>query len=122
LAAGCVDAWATPATGKKSRPTWILSALCEPAKLESVQTLLFRETTTFGVRHRPCRRAKLQREHKSVETPFGPIRVKIGRWNGETTTAAPEFEDCAAAADAHGVPLSAVYHAARQAFDQGNST
>lgn len=122
LSAGCLDAWATPIVMKKSRPAWTLSALCELRDVGSVEKLLFAETTTFGIRRRPCRRSRLERRFETVETPFGPIRVKVGRLGGRTVTASPEFDDCAAAADAHHVGVREVQAAAEQAYRRKGCT
>jgi len=87
LAAGCVDAWAAPIVMKKSRPAWTLSALCSEADVAAVEDIFFRETTTFGVRRRHCARRKLDRRHETVETPYGPVRIKLGVLNGRIVTA-----------------------------------
>jgi uncharacterized protein (TIGR00299 family) protein len=116
LAAGCLDAWATPAVAKKSRPAWTLSALCHPADVDAVETIMLAETTTFGVRRRLCQRTTLARRHETVETPFGPIRVKIGCRGETAVTASPEFEDCRSAAEAHHVAVKDVLAAAQAAY------
>lgn len=113
LAGGCLDAWCAPIYMKKSRPAWMLSALCPPADVERIEKLLFAETTTLGVRRRTCARSKLLRRHVTVSTPYGPIRVKVAATvGGAETTATPEFADCAAAAEAHGAPVKEVIAAA----------
>ena len=123
LSAGCLDAWATPAVMKKSRPGWVLSALCSPHDVGEAERLILSETTTFGVRRRTCDRTKLVRCHETVETPYGPIRVKVGRLDGRTMTAAAEFDDCRRAAETHHVPVKEVLAAAealhRRAATQG---
>lgn len=121
LEAGCLDAWATPAVMKKSRPAWILSALCDEAHARAAEDILLRETTTFGVRRRSCHRRKLTRDFVNVETPYGPVRVKLGRDGEEILTAAPEHADCAAAAQSHHVPVREVYLAAQLAWRAGAS-
>ena len=108
LTAGCLDAWASPIVMKKSRPAWMLSVLCDVRDVEAVEKLLFDETTTFGIRRRACRRSKLRRSFQTVETRYGPVRVKIGRHAGRIVTAAPEFDDCLAAAQTHHVPVKEV--------------
>lgn len=116
LAAGCVDAWAAPVVMKKSRPAWQVSALCDERDVAEAERILFAETTTFGVRRRPCRRRKLARRHVTVETPYGPVRVKEGRSDGRLVSASPEWADCAAAADSHHVAAKEVYAAAQAAW------
>lgn len=116
LQAGALDAWATPATMKKSRPGWVLSMLCHPADADAVEAILFKQTPTFGIRRRPWQRSILKREHETVETPFGPVRVKLGRRGGQLLVASPEFADCQAAAACHHVAVREVFDAARAAF------
>lgn len=116
LAAGCLDAWAQPAVMKKSRPAWVITALCEPSDVAAAEEILFRETTTFGVRRRLCGRRKLRRRSETVETPYGPIRLKVGRSGDRDVTASPEFGDCRTAAEAHGVPVREVMAAAQHAY------
>ncbi len=116
LAAGCLDAWATPATGKKSRPAWVLSAVCAPADEHEVERVIFETTTTFGLRKRTCRRSKLKRQHHTVETAYGPIRIKFGTRDGREITASPEMSDCVSAAEAHGVSAREVMSAAMSAY------
>ncbi len=122
LEAGCLDAWATPIVMKKSRPAWTLSALCEMRDVESIENMLFAETTTFGVRRSSRRRSRLERRFETVETSYGPIRVKVGRRGGRAVTASPEFDDCAAVADAHHVPVREVLAAAERAYRQKGRT
>ena len=105
LLAGCFDAWATPAVMKKSRPAWTLSALCAPADEAEAAAIMLRETTTFGLRRRTCRRIKLDRRIETVETRYGPVRVKVGLLEGREVTASPEFEDCRRAAETHHVAV-----------------
>lgn len=118
LAGGCFDAWANPVYTKKNRPAWQVSALCPPGRADAVARIFFEQTTTFGLRQRTCDRRTLCREHVSVETPFGPVRVKVGRLDGRVVQVSTEFADARAAADAHHVPvaevLSAAEHAARR--------
>jgi len=115
LDAGALDAWFTPIQMKKNRPAVQLSALCRPENAPELRALLFVHTSTLGVRQQEVQRYSLPRRIETLNTRFGPIRVKLaqvapGRWQ-----AAPEFEDCLAAARAHDVPLAEVYRAALNA-------
>jgi len=116
LEAGCLDAWACPVFMKKSRPAWTLSALCNLCDVGRAERIIFAETTTFGIRRHLCERSKLCRDYETVETPFGPIRMKIGRRGGQILTAAPEFADSQAAAEAHHVPIKEVFAAAGEIY------
>ncbi|MCG3179861.1 MAG: Pyridinium-3,5-bisthiocarboxylic acid mononucleotide nickel insertion protein [Phycisphaerae bacterium] len=118
LRAGALDVWATPIVMKKNRPAYMLSVMCESGsdKEAACRGVLFRHTSTFGVRETRMARRKLAREQVSVDTPFGPVRVKVGTLDGEVVRAAPEFEDCRKAAETAGVPLKEVRLAAVEAW------
>ncbi|MBV8878399.1 MAG: DUF111 family protein, partial [Planctomycetaceae bacterium] len=118
-AAGAVDVYTTPIQMKKSRPAVKVSVLALPSKRAAVEELLLRETPTFGVRRMLMERSKLERTGTRVATRYGDIRLKIGLLDGETLKAAPEYEDCRAAAEKHGVALSKVAEAAREAWKKG---
>ena len=115
LEAGALDVYTLPIQMKKQRPGVLLGVLCEPAGRDALLDLVFRGCTTFGVREHAARRTVLARRHEPVQTAYGPVRVKVGTWKGEDVTRAPEFEDCAKAAAAHGVSVRAVYEAALRA-------
>jgi uncharacterized protein (TIGR00299 family) protein len=119
FAAGALDVYTTAIQMKKNRPGVKLSVLCGNEDLEKVEAILFRETTTLGVRRWEAQRHKLERSAHSVDTPFGKIAGKLRRVAGQPPCFAPEFDDCARAAAEHRVPLQAVLDAARQAFDPG---
>ncbi len=118
LASGCLDAWASPIYMKKSRPAWMISALAAEADVARAERIFFEQTTTFGVRRRRMTRSKLDRTHEMVETPFGPIRIKIGRLDGQEITASPEFADCRTAAESHHVAVREVIEAVKMAWKQ----
>lgn len=116
LEAGALDAWVAPVTMKKGRPGHLLAALCPEERRAALEEVLFRETSTLGVRAFRVERSVLERELAAVETPYGPVRVKVGRRGGAVLNAAPEYEDCAAAARAHGVAIKEVIAAALAAW------
>jgi uncharacterized protein (TIGR00299 family) protein len=115
---GALDVMQQPVFMKKGRIGTMLTVLSEPASAGLFEDLLFRETTTLGVRRREEQRSILERSQQTVETDFGPIRVKVGRRDGEVLNVAPEFEDCKEAAQRHGVPLKEVMQAASAAARQ----
>ncbi len=116
LACGALDCYLTPVQMKKNRPGVLVSILCRASEHEALTELLFEETPTLGVRSYSVARRALERESVPVETEFGTIAVKVARRGGKVLGATPEFEDCRAAALAHGVPLRVVQEAAREAF------
>lgn len=93
---------------KKNRLGTLLTVLCRPSQKDEMQVLLFRETSTIGIRVRQEERVYLKRESVEVATEYGVVRVKIGSAHGEQLNAMPEYEDCRAIAAAHGVPLKQV--------------
>ncbi len=121
LAAGALDAYYTPVQMKKGRPGVLVSIVAEPARREAIEELLFRETTTLGVRYQEWQRTLLAREHVTVETAYGPIGVKLGRRGQRLMNAQPEFDDCQRAAERHGVPAKEVWAAAIAAHRAGDA-
>jgi uncharacterized protein (TIGR00299 family) protein len=112
---GALDVFHTPIQMKKSRPATLLTVLLEPALLDKITSILFRESTTFGVRYQEKSRLKLARRMLDVETPFGAVKVKVGAWHGRDVSLHPEYEDCRLRAKEHGVELRTVQEAARSA-------
>lgn len=115
--AGALDVFTTAIQMKKNRPGVKLSVLCEAAAIQAVETILFEETTTLGVRRWPVSRTVLVRRTHTVQTPWGPVEGKAGWLAGTLRGFAPEFEACRRIAAEHNVPLRAVYDAAQRAFD-----
>lgn len=112
LAAGALDAWAAPIVMKKGRPALTLSALATVAQADAVAVAMVRETTSLGVRRTDVTRTERPRRVVTVATEYGAIRVKIGEGPFGPPQHKPEFDDCAAAARAHGVPVRLVLEAA----------
>jgi pyridinium-3,5-bisthiocarboxylic acid mononucleotide nickel chelatase len=109
LAEGAADAWLAPVTMKKGRAAVVLSVLCTEADEERIARLLLRETSTLGVRVRPVHRWEAEREVLEFESSLGPAAVKVKRLPGEPPRFAPEYEACAALAEARGLPIAKVY-------------
>jgi uncharacterized protein (DUF111 family) len=101
---------------KKNRPGTLLTIVAAPDLRERLTSIVFRETTTIGVRYREMVRECLDRETVSVETPYGAVRIKVARQRGEVLNASPEFDDCARLAVSKGVPLKDVQAAATRAY------
>ena len=117
LAEGALDVTLIPALMKKGRPGTLVSVLVRPEGVEPALGTLFAETTTLGVRIREVARRTLDRRVVAVETPYGRVRVKLGLLDGAVRSAAPEYEDCRAAARRADVPLRRVYEAASRAAE-----
>lgn len=118
LAAGALDLFSTPAQMKKNRPGLLVTILCEPEKVSSLIDLVFRETTTIGIRTYEVRRKTLEREVVTLTTEFGSVNVKLSRMNGSLLNATPEYEDCQRIAAERGIPLKQVMAAALFEFQK----
>jgi hypothetical protein len=113
LAAGALDVHLTPVVMKRSRPGTVVTALAPPALAERIAEVLFRETTTIGVRWGEVRRQRLPRELVRLPTAFGPVTFKVSRLAGRPVTVTPEFEEVRRLAEAHGRPVREVLEAVR---------
>ena len=109
MAQGALDVWVVPAVMKKSRPGHVLSVLVRNEDAKRFPELIFSETGTFGIRIRKVERAVLERTVESCVTEFGEIRFKSGFYNGKIVSFKPEYEDCKAAAERHGISLNELY-------------
>ena len=110
LEAGARDAFLTPVIMKKGRPGIQLTVLTDPNKETELTELIFSETTTLGIRRLPVQRHILERRTDTVQTPYGPIRVKIADIGGKQRIT-PEYDDCARIAREKQVPILDVYKA-----------
>ncbi|MFC1698582.1 nickel pincer cofactor biosynthesis protein LarC [Candidatus Omnitrophota bacterium] len=110
---GALDVFMTPIIMKKGRAASMLSVLSEPQKLDELLSVIFDETSTFGVRIQYLTRRKLLRKVVSIGTDFGKVEVKIGKIGQRIKTIAPEYESCKRIAKKKKVPLQAVYDQAK---------
>lgn len=109
LAAGALDAGYLPMQMKKNRPAVVLSVICQPEESERLARLVLTESGTLGVRIQQVWRRKAQRTSMQIDTPLGPVQVKVKRMGKSIISAAPEYEDCRRLARAHQLPLQEVY-------------
>ncbi len=112
LKEGALDVSVIPAIMKKNRPGHILKILSSREKSDRIAEIVFRETTTSGIRINIVKRKILERTLQEIKTRYGIIRVKIHKLNGIAVTLSPEYEDCRNAAIKHDVPLKEVYNEA----------
>lgn len=117
--AGAVEVFTTPCTMKKGRSGHLVTALVPASRRAAVESALFRETGTLGIRAVPVTRTILDRAFETVATPWGAVSVKLGRHVGRVTSREPELEDCRRLADEHGVSVADVVAAARSAAAAG---
>jgi uncharacterized protein (TIGR00299 family) protein len=109
LEKGALDFYITPIYMKKNRPGVIMSVLTKEENLEEVLSIIFKETTTLGVRIQRLQRRKVSREIMQIKSKYGNVRVKIGRIGDEIKNIAPEYEDCKGIARKKGIPLKFIY-------------
>ncbi|MCI3920036.1 LarC family nickel insertion protein [Paenibacillus sp. TRM 82003] len=117
FAAGANDVYWIPIIMKKGRPGVMLNVLASLAALEALERIVFRETTTLGVRRLAASVHRLGRRFVRAATPWGDVTVKVGYADGLEVQYAPEYRECAAIAEREGVPLKAVYDEVRRAYD-----
>ena len=122
LAVGALDAFLAPIQMKKGRPGTLLTVLSPPDRQTALVDVLFRETTTIGLRFTPVTRETLDREWVEVEITGGRVRIKVAGRHGETLNAAPEFDDCLRVAEATGRPLKLVQAEAMRAWAERGAT
>lgn len=135
FAAGALDVFTQPIGMKKSRPGILITVICYPEQLSSCETVLFRETTTLGIRRSTQQRAVLQREIQQVATEYGVVRVKVA-WTGTAAekviacskngnrliaNVQPEYEDCAELAQKHNLSWREVHRLVLQTWYKNNS-
>jgi len=112
LAAGALDVFYTAVQMKKNRPGTLVTIIAPPVRRRALTDLLFRDSTTIGVRYEEMSRTCLDRAFETVETAYGSVRFKVARQDGRELNASPEFEDCERLAAEHGVSIKAVQAAA----------
>ncbi len=118
FAAGAVDVFTQPINMKKSRPGILLTVICHPEKILNCEAVLFRETTTLGIRRLTQQRAILEREIQKVETEYGVVRIKVA-WIEQANkrvinNVQPEYEDCAELARKHHISWREIQRMALQ--------
>lgn len=117
LAAGAVDVFTQAVAMKKNRLGTLLTVLCPTAAASACQSMIFRETTTLGIRQTQQKRTVLAREMVAVATPYGQVPIKVARAQpgGAVLNLHPEYEDCAELARSHNIPWRQVHQAAMAA-------
>jgi len=122
LTQGARDAWITPLVMKKGRPGILVSVLCEDRYQPTLTRLLFAETTTLGVRHGSVSRTALERTLHRLETPFGPVPVKVAVRPDGSRQIKPEYEVCRSIALERNLPLREVYRELERLLEANDGT
>ncbi|SHF17520.1 hypothetical protein SAMN02745195_02016 [Thermoanaerobacter uzonensis DSM 18761] len=106
---GALDVFLTPIIMKKQRPGTLITVICEKENANKLKEIIFKETSTFGIRYYEVLRHKLDRDFSIVETTYGKIRVKKGYLDGKLIKAYPEYEDVKAVAEKTSNSISDIY-------------
>jgi uncharacterized protein (TIGR00299 family) protein len=117
-AAGALEVFYVPVQMKKNRPGTLLTVVAAPAKRAALAEIIFRETTTIGIRYAEVERECLRREIVRVSTPLGDVRFKLAWRDGKVVNAVPEFEDLSAIATANGLSVKDVQAIAVHAYGE----
>jgi hypothetical protein len=116
LKIGAKDVFIQPVAMKKNRPGILLTVICDLDKIDTCETIIFRETTTIGIRRQIQQRSILDREIETVNTKYGDIRVKIAKKAEEILNIQPEYEDCAMIARKYNISLSLIALEAQKSY------
>ncbi len=116
--AGASDAWLTSIVMKKSRPAVTLSILCKEQLAEKMKEIVFLHSTSIGIREYRVKKNMLRREKSTIETVFGPVRIKQSFFNGKMVRSKPEFEDCKKLAEKHQISISEIENAVIKIADK----
>lgn len=116
--AGALDVYYTPIYMKKNRPATKVSVLCQQKDEKNLCQILFKETTTLGIRKQKVQRETLTRQFVSIPTPFGLCTMKVSTYGDTMVKALPEYEECKVIAQAKGIPLKDVYDTIRLAWKE----
>ena len=112
--AGALDVFMAPIQMKKNRPATLFRVLCKPDDVQAMTQIMFRETSTLGIREQSVARHALPRTIEHVTTPYGSVHVKVAKLGDGSVKSAPEYDDCRRLAAAHSVALREVYQSAQE--------
>ena len=115
-AAGALEVFYSAVQMKKNRPGTLMTIVARPDQREAMTDIVFRESTTIGIRHQELSRECLDREMVTVTTSLGPVRFKVARRDGRVLNAQPEFEDLAKLSAERGIPIKDVQALAHKAW------
>ena len=118
FAAGALDVFTQPVTMKKSRLGVLLTVICTSEKLSACEEVIFRETTTLGIRRSTQERSILEREIRQVETEYGAVRLKVAKMGDKIVNVQPEYEDCAVLARQENMSLMEVQKKVLQSWEK----
>lgn len=115
-AAGALEVFYSGIQMKKNRPGTLMTIVAKPEQRDVMTDIVFRESTTIGIRHQVLARECLDREMVTVATGVGPVRFKVASRDGRVLNAQPEFEDLAKLSAERGIPVKEVQALAHKAW------
>ena len=118
---GALDVFTQPIVMKKSRLGVLLTVICHPETQVECETVIFRETTTLGIRRSTQQRTILHREIQTVQTEYGEVQIKVAKTGQTITNVQPEYEDCAQIARLKNISWREVHRLALQSWHDRNS-
>jgi uncharacterized protein (TIGR00299 family) protein len=118
--AGAKDVYVTPIIMKKSRPAVKLSVLCDIEAEKQIEEILFRETSSLGLRKYAVEKIMLSRKSEYVKTKYGEVKVKSAFYRNKLIKSKPEYEDCIKIAKEKNIPLNEVYKMVEKLLDEKN--
>jgi len=121
MTAGALDIYSTPIQMKKNRPGQKVTCICALEDIDRFAELIFRETTTIGIRYTIAERKTLDRKFQPIETPYGIVSIKVSLMNGHVVNFVPEYEDCRRLASEKGIALKEIQAAALNAYLQSEA-
>jgi uncharacterized protein (TIGR00299 family) protein len=122
MTAGALDVYSSSIQMKKDRPAVLLSVICQPDQLDEIESIIYRETETFGIRRNLIERSKRFRKSIVLESEWGELQGKLGWRDGEQAVFTPEFESCAKIAKEQNLPIREVYRTAEVWFQQAKES
>jgi pyridinium-3,5-bisthiocarboxylic acid mononucleotide nickel chelatase len=114
--AGALEVFYVAVQMKKNRPGTLLTVIATPEHRDAMSEIVFRESTTIGVRHQELSRECLERQMVTVETTLGPVRFKVASRDGRVLNAQPEFDDLAKLSEQRGIPIKDLQALAHKAW------
>ncbi|MCJ7473385.1 MAG: LarC family nickel insertion protein, partial [Actinobacteria bacterium] len=106
---GVLDAWLQNIYMKKNRPAFKLNIICTSKEESNIAEMIFKETSTLGIRRETVNRYCLDRQKQLLKLPYGEIEIKVAKLDGEIVNSSPEYESCKKLAKKTGKPLKDIY-------------
>jgi uncharacterized protein (TIGR00299 family) protein len=111
---GALEVYVTPVYMKKNRPGFNITVIAGPERFDPIAETILVKSSSFGLRYNFYSRKYLDRKIKKIDTPYGPIRVKVGMLGDRVVKLSPEYEDCRKTAQKQNLPIQTVFDEAKK--------